>query len=175
MNGLLPFIFDYADAEFNGKSFNGPSFMATLRSLDEKAAFDTDTFEGYSAWEIAQHVCYYKIMLVRDIDDIFGKTADKRLSDKLEPLPFEFKDFAAMPDDRTPASWIKTLDYIEMAHNLCMKMIRELSADVLEKIKPQWNISFGSIIAWMFTHDAYHAAQLRNIGVPGLKKAKIQG
>ena len=66
MSKNISFFFDYADGEFDGESFNGPSLMATLDCLTAQTAASTEPREGYSPWSVAIHVAYHKYYFVRE-------------------------------------------------------------------------------------------------------------
>ena len=53
-----------------------------------------------------------------------------------------------------------------------MAAIRGLSDSRLDERMPEWKASYRRAIAWLCTHDAYHTAQIRSMGVTGLKEAK---
>jgi hypothetical protein len=63
---LSGYMLDCADDEFGGHSINSHSLIETLKELDNTSASITDTFEGYSPWEIANHVCYWKIVVLHN-------------------------------------------------------------------------------------------------------------
>lgn len=173
LKNLSELVFEYADEEFHGRSFHGHSLIETLRQLDEISASDTNTYEGYCAWEILNHVCYCKILVVRGLNALYGNPDDSGYMDGIEPIPFEFKDFAPIPESRPSGSWNKVIDYFERVHKNCMNAIKDVKPEMLAMTMPDWKFSYGKIIAWLFTHDTYHNAQIRNMGIPGLKEKKI--
>ena len=162
MSTFLDQVFDYADAEFQGKSFNGPSLMATLRDLSAEAAASTATYEGYCAWEVAHHLAYYKFFILKSLG----------LSAELEPYPFSSEDLDGPPADKSESAWKADLEYIEKCHNVTWKVLRNLPATQLEAVMPEWKVSYGKAIAWLMSHDAYHIGQIRSMGVPGLRTLK---
>ncbi len=162
MNTDLALLCALADTEFDGDSFNGPSLMTTLDSLSVEAATYAGTHERYNAWEVATHVLYFKYYIANAI----GKAGP------LEPYRYPKQDFAPPPDQPSDAAWRELLDYLRTAHRVCMDAIRSLPTERLTDTVPGWKTAFGPAIAWLCTHDSYHAAQLRNMGVPGLKAAK---
>ncbi|TFG83915.1 MAG: hypothetical protein E4H20_04425, partial [Spirochaetales bacterium] len=90
----IALLLDYADDEFDGASFNGPSLMKTLDSLSAENAADRNTFEGYSAWDVAMHCLYYKYFIASE----FGKAGP------LEPYPYEKGNFTD-PGDTSTTAW----------------------------------------------------------------------
>jgi hypothetical protein len=172
-NDFSEFIIKNADDEFHGKAFNLHSLIETLRQLNEVSASDTNTFEGYCAWEIANHVCYAKIMILQSLNNLHGNSEDSGYMLGIKPIPFEFKDFAPIPENISVDSWSKFLNYFEKVHENCMNAIKDMSAEMFSMIMPEWKIPYGEIIAWLFTHDTYHNAQIRNMGISQLKEKKV--
>ncbi len=161
MDKYLSLFADMADAEFSGDSFNGPSLMASLESLTPGMAIYDRTHEGYSAWEIALHVAYYKHFIAKALDP----------SIEAYPLPKGPSGFAVVTD-ASPEAWRRVLDYLREIHGRAMGLIRAAPWPKFEEETPRWGVPIGKAVAWFFGHDAYHAAQLRSMGVPGLKEAK---
>ncbi|MEI6386744.1 MAG: DinB family protein [Spirochaetota bacterium] len=159
---LLETILDYSDAEFNGKSFNGDSLVATLRKLSPGDAASTATFEGHSAWGVAIHVAYCKHFLATAIagEEVIG-TFPLRAGE----------DSFGKPDTVDAASWEATLACLEDLHARLSVLLRELDDATAERTIPSWGITLAQALAWYLTHDAYHTAQIRNMGVPGTRKA----
>jgi hypothetical protein len=154
-------LLELGESEFDGESFNGPSLMKTLEALDPDMAAYSATHEGYSAWEVAHHVAYYKHFIARSIDPATPEYP-------LPKGPFGF----AQPPDVGPAAWKATLDGLRTVHRAAMTAAKGFPASRLGELVPKWEIPFGRAIAWLCTHDTYHAAQLRSMGVPGLKEPK---
>lgn len=160
---LLDSILDYADAEFGGRSYNGPSLMKTLRSLSPEIAASRDTHEGYSAWAVAHHVASCKQFIAASVDP--AAAGDY-------PWPPGMGDFTE-PDRIDAAAWSDLLAYLEKIHATAARLIRALSEADLAREIPAWKINLGQALAWYVSHDAYHASQIRNMGVPGLKAARV--
>jgi hypothetical protein len=155
-------MLDMADKEFGGKSFNGPSLMETLDSLSAAQAASAATYEGYSAWETALHCLYYKYLIAEALGA--GK--------ELEPYPYLKANFAHVPAGSNEADWKDFRDYLRLAHRVCMDEIRSSSAEKLETKFALWDISFREAISWLCTHDCYHNAQIRSMGLPSLRQPK---
>jgi len=152
-------LLDYADDEFDGASFNGPSLMKTLDGLSAEAAADRNTFEGYSAWDVALHCLFYKYFTARE----FGKAGP------LEPYPYEEGNFAERgPTDE--GSWAALRAYMRKAHAVCRDAIARATDDELAELVPSWKVSRGKAAAWLAGHDTYHTAQIRSMGVPGIRE-----
>lgn len=161
MSTYQSILLEYADAQFDGASYDGPSFMKTLEGLSAEAAASMSTHEGYSAWEVALHVLYYKYYFIRAL----GATAS------VEPYPYPEGHFIS-PPELGPEAWKLLLSRLRTYHTAVMNAIRAYPEDRLDELVPHWGEPFGKGIAWLCGHDSYHAAQIRNMGVPGLKAAK---
>jgi hypothetical protein len=162
MDERLAAMLDMADKEFDGDTMNGPSFMETLRSLDAGSAASRDTYEGYSAWELAIHCAYYKYLISRAL----GAGAE------LEPYPYAKSNFAPPPEPADEAAWKAAMEYLALAHRVCMDEIRAQTASKMDSVFADWKMSFRDAVSWLCTHDTYHNAQLRSMGVPGIKSPK---
>jgi hypothetical protein len=159
MKDTLGYFFDYADAEFDGGSYNGPSLMATLKRLSPEAAADAATIEGYSAWSVALHVAWFKYFIGRSL---LGESA-------LEAYPFDYgEDGFGKPREIGEGAWTEVLVYLAKIHGVTAAALRALEATRYKEPMPEWKIPWGSAIAWYLGHDAYHAAQIRNMGVKAL-------
>lgn len=161
MDARIALLLDFADAEFDGETLNGPSFMKTLESLGPDAAAWRDTHEGYSAWEVALHVAYFKHVVYRALV----------ASPDPYPLPKGPSGFAR-PAEPTVEAWKETLAAIRDLHRKTMAAARAAAPSFLDEEMPKWGISRLKAIVWLCSHDTYHGAQLRNMGVPGLKEPR---
>ncbi len=160
-NELSP-LCDYADREFDGDSFNGLPLMKTLEGLPLDAVLYSETHEGYSVWEIAVHTLYYKYFMTEKLG----------AADPLERYPYEKRDFVPVPASPGESDWRELLAYLRTTHRVCMGAIRAMEPAKLEEQVPGWGISFSAGAAWLCGHDTYHIAQIRNMGVPGLRADK---
>lgn len=154
-------LIEYADAQFDGESYDGPSFMKTLESLSFDAAASMATHEGYSAWEVALHVLYYKYYFIK----AFGAGSS------VEPYPYPEGNFAS-PPELSQEAWTLLHSRLRAAHKAAIGAILAFPEARLDEPVPGWGEPFGRGIAWLCGHDAYHAAQIRSMGVPGLKAPK---
>jgi len=164
MDTRLEAMLVMADKEFEGESFNGPPLMATLDSLSAEEARSEATYEGYSAWEIAVHCAFYK----HTIAEALGETVEK--------FPYEEKNFSPLPapagaaaDD---AAWKSARALLRRSHHAVMKAIRAASPEKLDETWPEWDVPFWEAVAWLCTHDVFHNAQIRSMGLPSLRTHK---
>jgi len=161
-NNELGALADLADSEFDGESYNGASLMATLGKIDAAAAASDSTFEGYSAWSVVLHVAWCKWVVARAL---LGEAAAAVLG----PYPWpEGKGGFLEPADPSPAAWAEVLAYLPRLHAMTMKAMREADAAILSREVPEWKIPLGKAAAWLCSHDTYHTAQIRSMGVPGI-------
>ena len=161
MNTRLQVLLDLADQEFSGESFNGPSLIRTLELLTPEMAAYSATYEGYSAWSVALHVAYFKHFVAFAFDSSVGAYP-------LQKGPSGF----GMPNDTGLSAWNELLAYLREVHAAGMRLFRAAEDPRLNEIMPRWKVPFVQAISWLCSHDTYHCAQIRNMGVPGLKEPR---
>lgn len=164
---LSEYFLEMADADFSGKSFNGPSLIACLKSLDAKAALFAGTWEGYSAHWVALHCAYCHWLVAKSL-------ADSGLAESSAVPNFRFEkvDDPKDPPSLSDAEWLAVIASLEEIQAATMRIIRSVPEDGLRQPMREWKISYGHAIAWLCGHDNCHAAQLRNMGIPELKKPR---
>lgn len=161
MNQAWVLMLEAADASFDGDYFNGPSLMRTLESLTPDMAAYAATHEGYSAWEVAHHVAYFKHHVTKAIDP------------SVEPYPLRKGPSGfAPPSEVSETAWSEVLSYHRVIHAKAMSALRAAPDSIFDEPMPKWGTTIGRTIVWLLSHDSYHCAQLRNMGVPGLKEPK---
>jgi uncharacterized damage-inducible protein DinB len=160
METKLEAMLAMADNEFEGKSFNGPCLMETLDALSFKDAASTATYEGYSAWEIAVHCAFYKHLIAR------------ALGASVEAFPYAEANFSPLPEPADDAGWKAARGLLRRSHRAVMAAVRAAPAAKLAEIWPTWDVSFADAVAWLCTHDIYHNAQIRSMGLAGLRQPK---
>lgn len=148
---------------FHGTSFNGPSLMKTLRGLTAAQAASEATYEGYSAWGVALHLMYWKHELTEALNAAMGEPFPPA------NFPYEGKDFPLLPKVLTEDAWTEARAELAAQHTFYMVALRSFPVMRLDE-KMAWGCTFGEAIAWMATHDTYHTAMIRNMGVPGLRE-----
>jgi hypothetical protein len=161
MDTTLAYFIDYADAEFDGESFNGDSLIKTLRKLSPEVAAGRGTWEGYSVWSVAIHLAWFKYFFARSL---LGEAA-------VGAFPYEHDEHGfGAPATATPMAWAETLEYLARVHRLAAGAIRDTGPERLAATMDEWEMPYGQAIAWLLGHDTCHIAQIRNMGVPGLKE-----
>ena len=153
MNNNLKWIATITQSEYNGNSFNGPNLIKTLKSLSFDQVLSTDTYEEYSVWAIVLHLMKWKHQLA----DMLG-------AQNLAPFLYKGDNFPELPDQLTEQTWENTLSEMDAIHSSYLLALSEFDDEKLDE-KMDWGCSFGEAIAWMTTHDTYHIAQIRNMGL----------
>lgn len=157
MDTQMDLILWLAESEYNGGSFNGPDLVKTLTGLTLDQAKTTDTYEAYSVWGIVLHLMTWKHFLAR----ILGDTT-------LGGFPYEGENWPALPAELSQAAWEKTLAEQDDIHAAYVAALKAFPVARLGDKMPEWGCTYGEAIAWMTTHDTYHTAQIRNMGLKDL-------
>lgn len=161
MTNNLRLLYEMADREFRGHTFNGKSLMETLRPLSAAEAADRRTVEGYSAWDNLIHCVYFKYVVVRHL----GASAP------CDPYPWKEGSFPPIPDV-TEEAWKQALDYAERVHDTFLEALKTLDEARLSEPFPVWECTLGEALIWIPPHDTYHVAQVRNMGLEAFKKPR---
>ena len=154
MNADLKWLSATTDAEYRGGSFNGKSLIETVKGYTLEQVKSTDTFENYTVWGIVLHNMYFKWMVIKFIDP-----------DNPTQFDYEKTDWPSIPGEGTSEDWNKTLKDSDMIHDEYMKQLGNLVPEGLEREVDEWKCPLGQAVAWIATHDSYHAAQIRNMGL----------
>ncbi|MBL8966103.1 MAG: hypothetical protein JNG85_03780, partial [Spirochaetaceae bacterium] len=160
MTKLFDPILELIDAEFRGKSWNGLSFLPTLEKLTAKEAADGNTWEGYSAWEIALHCAMCKRIVAKD------------LGLAVPDWPYPEGVWFPAPADQGEASWARDKALLVELHEASMRALRGMDEAVLESEMPSWKAPWKQVLVWLTTHDSFHGAQIRSMGLPALREKK---
>ena len=161
MTERIKLLHEQAEREFRGESFNGHTLMETCRSLSVKDAARTDTYENYSAWDNLIHCIYYKYVILRFLG----------AESKVPAYSWEEKSFPPITDTSEKA-WKAALDYAEKVHDALQAQIAGLDAKRLDERYEAWDCTLDAALSWLPTHDTYHTAQIRNMGLACLRKPK---
>lgn len=159
-------LIDALDESYgNEETWYGPNLRTTLQSLTiEQLVFD-DTYEGYSAWELALHCAYWKWL------------PRVRLTGDTDEFPYLPLDFPRVSTDRTHEKWKKDFQYLDEQHRRLKAAVAdlmdgELSSPWRSREGEEQDGSVSRMIMGVAFHDAYHTAQIRSMGLPGLVEAK---
>lgn len=155
MDQRIALLSEATRTEYDGESFNGPSLLKTLEGLSLEQICSTETAEGYSVWGIVLHLIYWKYFLTRELG---GKAA-------FEEFPYEVKDWPALPESADADAWASTRSDMDAVHAAYIQALESFPAEKLDEELAAWKCPYIKAISWMATHDLYHTAQIRNMGL----------
>jgi hypothetical protein len=150
------------DREFFGPSYNGQGLLPLLSSLDFETVMDDGTYEGYRVVEIALHVAYWKYALVKFLGS----------DDECDSPPFPEANFPAVKTDFNENDWRLLLAWMQAVHSLASRGVLAITEDMMDREMPGLGCTLEEFLVWFATHDSYHVAQIRNMGLPSLKTAR---
>ena len=139
-------------------SLNGPSLLETLRSLSPEEAVSTDTYEGYSAWNIALHVLYFKQLVAVE------------LGASVPDYVYQRADFPSWSGEASREAWDQVIADIEATHKGFIDTLSSVSEETLEREHKAWKMPLRKSIGWVIGHDTCHNAQIRSMGLPSLRQ-----
>ena len=154
MSADLKWLSGITEAEYRGGSFNGKSLIATVKGYNLEQVKSSDTFENYTVWGIVLHNMYCKWMVLKLIDP--GNPVE---------FGYEKTDFPSIPGEGTVEDWDKTLKDSDLIHDEYMQQLSSLAPEALERNVDEWKCPLGQAVGWIATHDSYHVAQIRNMGL----------
>jgi uncharacterized damage-inducible protein DinB len=161
MDPRIDLIHQQTEREFRGHTFNGKSLIETCRALTAEQAFDSNTYEGFTAWDNLAHCVYFKFVLLRYLGGAVS----------VEPYPWKEGSFPPAPA-ATPESWAHSLDYAEAVHNAYQNTLETFDGNRLTETFAPWECTLGDGLVWVATHDTYHTAQIRNMGLEAFRKPR---
>lgn len=158
MNNNVEMIIEITNREYKGHSFNGPSLVKTLNALTMEQILSRETYEKFSAWKITLHLMYFKYKLLHFINPE-------------SPITFDYahESFPNPPEDKSPESWKKTLSDMDKIHEAYIQELENIPENEFSERIEEWDCTIKEAIIWMTTHDTYHTAQIRNMGLKNLK------
>lgn len=147
-------LVDHLDSVFYGKAWHGAALLPTIQKFGlAPAAIEND--EGFSAWKIVLHCAYWKFDVRRRIT-------------KGSPRPvFERKlrDFPRLPEEITEETWKADRELLEKEHRLLRRAVLALTDEILDAVPPRGSYTYEGYILGAASHDVYHTAHIRNLGV----------
>ena len=152
-------LIDHLDSVFSGQAWHGAALLPTLRELEYTNAA-TAGHEGYTPWGLLLHCAYWKFWVRRaissgDTPPVFGRTPD---------------DFPDLPTERTPETLEIDIEFLIQEHAALRAAVEQLPDERLFDRTPKGEFTFAGLIAGAAAHDAYHTAQIRNLGVQSFGK-----
>ena len=155
MDTRIGLLSDMTQNEFDGTSFNSPSLVKTLSGLSLEQVTSPTTTEGYTVWGIVLHLIYWQ----------YGLTCELGGDGGFDEFPYEKTDWPSMPGDTSVDAWNIVLEHQRTAHTSYIATLEGFAVARLADEIPAWKCSFLKAVSWMATHDLYHAAQIRNMGI----------
>ena len=156
-------LIDHLDSVFHGPAWHGAALLPTARELEfENAA--TAGFEDHTAWSMLLHCAYWKFWVRRALSDqktpennlpVFGRTPD---------------DFPDLPAEPTPEALEIDIQFLIDEHTALREAVVALPEERLPERTPKGEFTLAGLITGAAAHDAYHAAQIRNLGVQSFGK-----
>lgn len=147
-------LLDHLDSVFYGKAWHGQALLPTLRKFDAERAI-LENSEGFSAWKILLHCAYWKFDVRRTLT-ITG-----------EPPRFARKprDFPRLPPSLDEAAWKADGEFLEEEHLLLRAAVEAFPEKQLAEKHPNRPFTYAGYILGAASHDVYHTAHIRNLGV----------
>ena len=146
------------DDAFDGEGWHGPTLLGTIRGLSLEQIVRPSAYEGCTVWAVALHCAYWKWAVRRRI-----------CPDDLDAFRREPEDWPALPDSRLAADWEADLALLIEEHYLLREAICRFPLEKLGATEERGRIPCRKYIYGAAAHDVYHAAQIRNMGVAGLR------
>lgn len=147
-------VIEQLDAVFYGEAWHGAALLPTLRQIGIAAALEENA-EGFSPWKIVLHCAYWKFFVRRAL--AFDGAG---LSFARSP-----EDFPDLPAERTSAVWDADVLFLEEEHRLLRTSVEDFPDDRLADRSPEEGVTYAGLILGAASHDVYHTAHIRNLGV----------
>ena len=158
MDELKRLFLAMIDEAFDQDAWYGPNLWNTLKGLSLEQATYTSTYEGYSAWKVVLHCAYWK-----------WDTRKNLCGHPIPEFPRGPEDWPRPAEDRSLASWKADLEFLREEHRLLRECIQEFPEEKLLRIDERHHYPFARHLYGIASHDVYHTAQIRNMGIPGVK------
>ena len=147
-------LIDHLDSVFYGKAWHGAALLPTIEKFPlVPAAIEDD--EGYSAWKLTLHCAYWKYdvrrrLVLEGTKPTFGRKP---------------RDFPRLPEDITEETWKADKDFLEKEHRRLRTAVLALPDKLLDEKPPRGSFTYAGYILGAASHDVYHTAHIRNLGV----------
>lgn len=156
MDSEAQVLIDFADSVFYGPGWHGPELYTTLQGLSLDQVSTLAGADKLSVWGIALHCAYWKHTILQ------------RLGVTDESFSRQPEDFPVLPDDLTQEAWERDLQLLVDTHEAIKAEVKRLGNNELSLLSTDEQFTKESLVLSIAAHDAYHTAQIRNMGVPGL-------
>ena len=143
-------VLNHIDQAFEKRAWHGTTLKGSLRGMQVDMAVWKPSPTRRSIWEYLLHAAYWKNEARRII------TRDKS-------IPFERvpRDWPRLPEERTPKTLKKDIDYLKKEHRLYRALIEELPSERLVEARPPKGPSLLDIVQGVANHDLYHTGQIQ--------------
>ncbi len=158
MDELRQLLLEMIDDAFDGQGWHGPTLLGTIRSLSFEQISRPSSYEGTSVWQVALHCAYWKWEVRRRISE-----------EDTDAFRREPEDWPDPPDSRSEPDWEADLALLIEEHYLLREAIARFPMERLGRIEGANRHPYRKYLYGVAAHDVYHAAQIRNMGVPGLR------
>lgn len=148
----------HLDAVFYGEAWHGAALRPTIRAFGFAEALQENA-EGFSPWKIVLHCAYWKFAARRWLAPEDAKPSFPRQPD----------DFPDLPAERTEAAWRADIEFLDAEHRRLVHAVEQFPDRRLEDKRPQDPITYAGLILGVASHDVYHTAHIRNLGIRHFK------
>ncbi|HET7838184.1 MAG TPA: hypothetical protein VFL04_00390 [Rectinemataceae bacterium] len=156
---VIHLVVTQLDECFAGPAWHGASLYPTLAELDLAQAW-YESAEGLSAWKVALHCAYWKWRVRKVLLAASGQSISR--------FGRSPADWPRLPKTLDAANWKADLGFLEDHHAALRAAVVEIPASLLWESYDSKGRIYHRLIAGAASHDAYHTAHVRNIGIPGL-------
>ena len=164
MNPIAEFSIEMLDNVCLKSGWHGPSLVPTLRKLSLDDLVYAGTYEGYTAWGVALHCAYWKYRVRKRLLQLVPE----------EPAAPRFArgpaDWPALPQETSEANWRIDFNLLLAEHAALKDVIVRLPAATFVPPAGRARDGASRLIHGIAAHDAYHTAQIRNMGLPNLRR-----
>jgi uncharacterized damage-inducible protein DinB len=143
----LTFILGELKDIHQGNAWHGPSLRESLAGLTAEQASARPITNAHSIWEIVSHIAGWENIFRRRLE------GDERA---VEP---EAGDFPPVKDP-SEAAWLQTLENLESEHQKLLKVVSNLSEEILETNVAKNDYSTRFLLHGIVRHHVYHAGQI---------------
>ncbi len=146
------------DDAFDGEGWHGPTLLGTIRGLSFEQICRPSAYEGITVWQVALHCAYWKWEVRRRVSE--------EDTDSFRRIPEDWPD---LPEARSAADWEADLALLIEEHYLLREAVGLFPMEKLGRVEGGNRFPYRKYIYGAAAHDVYHTAQIRNMGVAGLR------
>ncbi len=158
MDDIRTTFIELLDDAVSGPSFNNTDLMSTIKSLPYKDALKKGA-NGVTAYQVILHIAYWKHDIVKRLNAYEPKFLyESHFLDKNS-------DWPSLPENFCEIEWNKTIKYLDNLNRKLKGIIAIFDLRRLNEHVSGWNMTYKKIFTFLPSHDVYHTAQIRNMGV----------